>query len=321
MKFLNHALAFAALLFVPVLAFANVDADFVPLTNIPGLLETGRTVVGPEGLSAFLNSIYRLCIGAAAVIAVLQIMRAGIMYMGGDSVTEKKDAKNLIALSIGGLILVLSPVIVFSIINPRILDLKIEGIDALKVDDPTGIGGGGDTDGGPEAPPPVIPATGEVNTACRVYTNGQVIPASDTTGEQCCGAQTSQYVQCNVNWNYRSQPYVKYCGCQYRGILASPLNYTYYRTFQRTCQEGAGCGFGDAVSRPAVIPRDTANVASFRQACEAAGGNPSGEDTQNDFVAFLTNKAYEACPADSGLSDTGNANQVNRCRNARYTCE
>lgn len=136
MKFLTHIFAFAALLFIPVLAFANVDADFVPLTNIPGLLETGRTVVGPEGLSSFLNSIYRICIGAAAVIAVLQIMRAGIMYMGGDSVTEKKDAKNLIALSIGGLILVLSPVIVFSIINPRILDLEIGRLSELKVDEP-----------------------------------------------------------------------------------------------------------------------------------------------------------------------------------------
>jgi len=139
MKLLTHLFAFAALLFFPALALADVDAAFVPLTNIPGLLDAGTTVVGPEGLSTFLNNIYRICIGAAAVIAVLQIMRAGIMYMGGDSVTEKKDAKNLIALSVGGLILVLSPVIVFSIINPRILDLKIEGINLLKVEEPARI--------------------------------------------------------------------------------------------------------------------------------------------------------------------------------------
>ncbi len=123
-------LAFLTLLVLgtPIIAFAQ-DTSFVPLTNIPFLTETGNAY----NLEAFLNGLYRLSIGIAAVVAVLQIMRAGVMYMGGDSVTEKKEAKNLIALSIGGLILVLSPVIVFSVINPEILTLKIDGIEELKV--------------------------------------------------------------------------------------------------------------------------------------------------------------------------------------------
>ncbi|MBU2158941.1 pilin [Patescibacteria group bacterium] len=159
MKYFTSTLGLLALLVVPALAFAA--NDFVPLTNIPVLFDTGNAINTPEGLSIFLNNIYKVCIGVAAVVAVLQIMRAGIMYMGGDSVTEKKDAKNLIAMSIGGLILVLSPVIVFSIINPSILTLKIEGIDALGVADrPLDVdtggagGGGGDDDGGlPPTPP------------------------------------------------------------------------------------------------------------------------------------------------------------------------
>lgn len=100
---------------------------FVPLTSIPGIESAGNA----ETLPDFLNNLYKLAIGVAAVLAVLQIVRAGVMYMGGDSITEKKDAKNLIALSVGGLILVLSPVIVFSIINPSILSLKIGGLDKL----------------------------------------------------------------------------------------------------------------------------------------------------------------------------------------------
>ncbi len=106
---------------------APTSLGFVPLTSIPGIDAAGNAATLPD----FLNNLYKLLIGAAAVLAVIQIVRAGILYMGGDSVTEKKEAKNLIALSIGGLILILSPVVVFSIINPRILDLKINGLDAL----------------------------------------------------------------------------------------------------------------------------------------------------------------------------------------------
>lgn len=133
MKYLTFLILFLGL---PLLAFAqattgavNTDTGFVPLTNIPQLTE----VAGAFSLEAFLNALYRISIGIAAVVAVLQIMRAGIMYMGSDSgFAEKKEAKNLIALSIGGLILVLSPVIVFSVINPEILTLKIGNIEKLR---------------------------------------------------------------------------------------------------------------------------------------------------------------------------------------------
>lgn len=121
MKYLPFLLS---LLVLPALAFAadSTGTQFVPLSNVPFIQEAGNAL----DLQSFLNNIYRICIGAAAALAVLQIMRAGIMYMGGDSITEKKEAKNLIAMAIGGLILVLSPVIVFSIINPEILSLKID---------------------------------------------------------------------------------------------------------------------------------------------------------------------------------------------------
>ena len=130
---MRYVLLLIAFLALPALAFAqgatSTGPGFIALTNIPGLTDVGNAF----DLQNFLNQLYRICIGAAAVIAVLQIMRAGIMYMGGDSVTEKKEAKNLIALSIGGLILVLSPVVVFSVINPEILSLKIGNIEGLKV--------------------------------------------------------------------------------------------------------------------------------------------------------------------------------------------
>lgn len=128
MKYLASLILFLGL---PALAFAQATTTgtgFIPLTNVPFITEAGNAL----NLESFLNGLYRISIGIAAVVAVLQIMRAGIMYMGSDSgFAEKKEAKNLIALSIGGLILVLSPVVVFSVINPEILSLKIGNIEKL----------------------------------------------------------------------------------------------------------------------------------------------------------------------------------------------
>ena len=101
---------------------------FAPLNrSLPGIGDFADSPSIPN----LLNNIYKIAIGLAAILAVLQIMRAGVLYMGGDSITEKKEAKDLIAMSLIGLLLVLAPTIVFSIINPDILKLQI-GAGALK---------------------------------------------------------------------------------------------------------------------------------------------------------------------------------------------
>lgn len=110
------------------LAVHGQTNTFAPLNpSLPGIKE----FVGSNSIPDLLNNIYKICIGIAAVLAVLQIMRAGVLYMGGDSITEKKEARDLISMSVIGLVLVLAPTIVFSIINPEILNLNI-GADKLK---------------------------------------------------------------------------------------------------------------------------------------------------------------------------------------------
>lgn len=291
------------LLGLPLLALAQ--SDFVPLTNIPAIKEVGDAITTPEGLSIFLNNIYRLAIGIAAVVAVLQIMRAGIMYMGGDSVTEKKEAKNLIAMSIGGLILVLSPVVVFSIINPEILSLKIGGIEQLNATSTRTAGTGDGGNGGPEgptAPPPTLPG-GEVHGTCQRYANGQTIPANDSTGEQCCGIQSNQYVQCSVNWNYRSEPYVKFCGCQFRGSLASPIRYQVWRL--RT-EEGG-------MTEPRMMPKYRTAVEQYEKLCRDNGGA-----VEDKFLGFLERSV--PCDEDSGLA-TPEEGDSYICQNKEMSCK
>lgn len=104
-----------ALLFIP----ASVHAvDFQALTGIPGIKEAGSS----QNLGTLINNLYRIAIGIAGVIAVLQIIKGGITYMLGDGVTEKREATHHIRMSVLGLFLVLSPYLVFSIIDPRIVN-------------------------------------------------------------------------------------------------------------------------------------------------------------------------------------------------------
>ena len=97
------------------------NQPFVPLTDIPAFSNFNPS----SGLPVALNSLYYICIGIAVVIAVLQLARAGITYMLADSITSKEEARHLIGASILGLVLVLSPYLVFHLINPSILSLNI----------------------------------------------------------------------------------------------------------------------------------------------------------------------------------------------------
>jgi len=96
---------------------------FVALAPIEGL--TKSVTADTAGLANFFNNLYKFLIGIAAVLAVIMIIWGGLEYSTQDSVSKKSDGKNRIIQAIFGLILVLSPVLVFSLINPSILNLSI----------------------------------------------------------------------------------------------------------------------------------------------------------------------------------------------------
>lgn len=102
------------------LAFAQ---GFVPLAPIPGLTQGVDTTSG--GLLVFFNNLYKYAIGLSAVLAIIMIIWGGLEYSTQDSVSKKSDGKERILQAIFGLVLVLSPVLVFSIINPSILNLSL----------------------------------------------------------------------------------------------------------------------------------------------------------------------------------------------------
>ncbi len=135
MKKIFNALLLLGFLLLPAFVLAATETQgFVPLTNIPALKFAGNAADLPN----FLNSVYKICIGLAAVIGVLQLIRAGLTWMTAAGSHEKiGEARGLIRDTFLGLLLVLAPTIVFSIINPDILSLKINGIDSLNIQNTT----------------------------------------------------------------------------------------------------------------------------------------------------------------------------------------
>src|SRR3990167_8970154 len=102
----------------------HVSAEgFVPLAGIPGL--TQGATADTAGLANFFNNLYKFAIGMASVLAIIMIILGGLQYATQDIPGAKQEGKDRILQAILGLILVLSPALVFSIINPNILNLSI----------------------------------------------------------------------------------------------------------------------------------------------------------------------------------------------------
>lgn len=136
-------------------AFAQ---GFVPIAPIPGLTEGGAATSG--NLAEFFNNLYKYLIGLAAVLAIVEIIWGGLEISTQDSVSKQSAGKERIQQAILGLILVLSPVLVFSIINPSILNLSI-GLKPLNLTAPAVNYG---------TPKPVADAVSSNGSAFKLYT-------------------------------------------------------------------------------------------------------------------------------------------------------
>ncbi len=100
--------------------------EFVALAPIPGLTDPSSAIANSESLANFFNNLYKYLIGLAAALAVIEIIWGGLeIAVNKENVSKLTDAKGRIVQAIFGLVLVLSPVLVFSIINPSILNLSL----------------------------------------------------------------------------------------------------------------------------------------------------------------------------------------------------
>lgn len=307
---------------LPVLAYAQ-GTDFIPLLpSLPGITE----VSSANSIAPLLSQIYKICIGLAAVLAVLQIMRAGILYMGGDSITEKKEARGLIGTALAGLLLVLSPVIVFSIINPDILNLNIGG-EKLQITAGDGVAdfsrtgtptlndlgqesnAKNDVGGATIAPPPTA-------AACTATIKNSQILTDSSKDRSCCASQTNTYVTCQVQARTRSvngvPGSVEYCGCSIR----PNIGFSYYELYSAPYYQSIDkLRYESDLKKLGLTPSGKAEVYnSTESGCKAAGGKFEAKPTRN----FLQS-TYISCPADAG-APASSKETVYRCKPMQATC-
>lgn len=129
------SILFALFAFVPH-AFAT-QTGFVPLAPIPGLTDSDTAngvinngsaangVINTNSFALFFNNLYKFLVGLAIALAIIEIIWGGLEYSTTDSIGNKEAGKKRIRNAILGLVLILSPVLVFSIINRNILNLSV----------------------------------------------------------------------------------------------------------------------------------------------------------------------------------------------------
>lgn len=215
--------------FAPLVVAAQTGSSaqgFVPLAPIPGLTDTGTTgsVIGSDSLANFFNNLYKYLIGIAATLAVIEIIWGGLeVATNRDNASKILDAKGRIVQAIYGLVLVLSPVLVFSIINPSILNLSLNLPPIKTLSTPAGGAqtGTGDTAAALAAQCSVSLNNGAVG--CPTQEAAQAFAAS------CSNSPGQVYLSTDAVANgitSTSEPYVASCNRLGTQQYAASQNYT-----------------------------------------------------------------------------------------------
>jgi hypothetical protein len=123
------------LVLIPLSIFLSIVTttlalDYVELAPLPGTCEVGTngqcvTKTGSDNLARYINSLYKLIVASAAVLAVLQIVMGGFSYVSTDAISNKEEGKHTIKMALGGLLLIFASYIILNTINPQLVDLKV----------------------------------------------------------------------------------------------------------------------------------------------------------------------------------------------------
>ncbi len=128
-------LAATLLVFVPVTeVFGAKDRilEFTPQVPIPGM-SSGPTPVGSESggrtssdlLARYIQAIYNYGLSLGGILAAVVLMGGGVLWLtSGGSENRVSQAKNIIAGSVTGLILLFGSWMLLNTINPELLQLR-----------------------------------------------------------------------------------------------------------------------------------------------------------------------------------------------------
>jgi len=251
-----------------VIAFAPLSAlaqGFVPLVQIPGLTTPEVTsVVNSDSLALFFNNLYKYAIGAAATLAVIEIIWGGLEISTKDSVSKNQDGKERIRNAIFGLVLVLSPALVFTIINPAILNLSLNlpPLDTRSGQVGTGAGTGSQQ---------TADAGAAAATAAGCTVTGTLLKTAVCPTQQAAQSFATACSSGMGNVPFFTTDHKATCGTG-----ASP-RYTFVDTSQSTGFVGwvnffSGYSYYEPVASTPANSNNGRDAVQFASACSADGG-------------------------------------------------
>ncbi len=91
---------------------------FQPLAPLPGFTNS-------SDLNLYLNNLFKLGLGFAALMAVIYIAIGGIEYIGSEGVTSKEDGRRKITGAITGIIILLFSYLLLNTISPQFVKTTI----------------------------------------------------------------------------------------------------------------------------------------------------------------------------------------------------
>jgi hypothetical protein len=99
--------------------------NFVPLADYTKS-PTINKAIEAQGLTEYLNAMFRIMLSVGAFAAVCRITWAGYLYMGSADMWSKKDvAKKMFSDTIIGLLILFGVYLILFQINPNLLNLDI----------------------------------------------------------------------------------------------------------------------------------------------------------------------------------------------------
>ncbi|MBU6214324.1 hypothetical protein KGM48_00555 [Patescibacteria group bacterium] len=294
----------------PSPAAPGAPSGFVALAPILGLTDANSTsVINSGSFANFFNNLYKYLIGLAAILAIIEIIWGGLEISTQDSVSKQSNGKERITQAIIGLILVLSPVLVFSIINPSILNLSL-GIDKLDTVTPASNNSDGSTGNQPSV---IDPASG-----CNVVGSNGLFKTASCPNQaaansfNCNDPALSQVVPaCKsidpITHACLDQTITIYCA----GGKSPTLTYYIYL--------GKLSLSTPSVAKQTIISSQKATFDSFIASCKAAGGVPSDPPS-----TVFTGMSTIPCTADMNIPPINvsiyGTNGEARCLTSKLTC-
>ncbi len=82
----------------------------------------GLSVIHTAELPDYFNTVYKIGIGIAAVLAIIMLVFGGVQYMSTDALSGKSEGKSKMTRAIFGLILALGSFVILNTVNPKLLN-------------------------------------------------------------------------------------------------------------------------------------------------------------------------------------------------------